>query len=442
MAIFHLTAKVISRGAGQSAVAAAAYQARDRLLDERDGLVKDYSRKSGQELLFSGIFAPQDAPDWARDRGQLWNRAEAAEKRRDAQTARSLELSLPHELTPEQGRYAVQDFIRDNFTRKGFVVDLNIHGAERGGDERNTHAHLLVTMRTLEGGQFNAKKDRSQNSKDTLAHWRESWARTANRHLERHGHAARLDHRSLEAQGIDREATQHLGPAATRQERRGEGSERGELNREAAARHAEGAALREEQAEVEAKLREAEYLEGLHRRYHAPPRGRQPLPPRGESAKERAERLAAAAIWRDYHEDIERINEENRERRAAQLDQLYGAGRKARFRAELTEHRQQPAHLGATNDNSGTARQENRPAPLSEAAPAFNQTSQPRNDNSPPPFQGVPAVKATPPPAPSPAEAPQAKPGAPTENRAPTEKKRASGRRMTRTPPRGPRPGG
>ena len=107
MAIYSFNAKVISRSAGQSAVATAAYNARQKLTDERTGEVKDYSRGNG--LIFSGIYAPKDAPEWANDRAELWNHAEAAEKRKDATIARNYLIALPHELTDEQRRYAVQD---------------------------------------------------------------------------------------------------------------------------------------------------------------------------------------------------------------------------------------------------------------------------------------------------------------------------------------------
>ncbi|MER2554985.1 MAG: MobQ family relaxase [Thauera sp.] len=239
MAIFHLSHKAISRGQGQSIVAAAAYQSRGRIRDERSGQVKDYTRKAEQELLFSGVYAPKNAPEWARDRGALWNAAERAEDEhnrtssRVAITGQHIEIALPNELTAEQNRYAVQDFIRENFTRHGYAVDLNIHGPDRDGDQRNIHAHLLITMRTLNEKGFSPVKlqmDRTELSK-WVTHWRQAWAKTANRHLERHGHEARIDHRSLEAQGIDREASQHLGPTAAKMEREGKASERGNENR-------------------------------------------------------------------------------------------------------------------------------------------------------------------------------------------------------------------
>ena len=213
MAIFHLTAKIISRGKGQSAIAAAAYRSGERLRDEQADEQKYYTART-ERILFTAIMAPKDAPQWAYDRNQFWNQAERAEKRKDAQLAREIEVSLPHELAEQQREWLVKDFAREAFVRKGYAVDIAIHAPDEDSDNRNHHAHLMVTMRTLGPEGFVAKKDRSQNSAEQLGQWREQWAHLANRHLQRHGHEARIDHRSLEAQGIDREATIHLGYAA------------------------------------------------------------------------------------------------------------------------------------------------------------------------------------------------------------------------------------
>jgi len=241
MAIFHFSAKVISRKTGQSAVAKAAYNARERLTDGRTGEIKDYTRAEG--LAFSGVYLPANAPKWAHDRQKLWNEAEAAEKRKDATLAREYEMALPHELTGEQRYYLVQDFVRENFTRKGYAADVAIHAPDQEGDQRNHHAHILVTDRRLEANGFAAdKKERhlkSPERKAELEALREKWERTANRHLERHGHSERIDRRSLEAQGLDREPTQHIGPTATALERDGQETERGDINREIAARNQE-----------------------------------------------------------------------------------------------------------------------------------------------------------------------------------------------------------
>jgi hypothetical protein len=236
MASYHLSAQIITRGAGHSAVAAAAYRSRCELVDERTGLVHDYSRKSG-ELLFEGIYAPKDAPDWARDRAQLWNHVEAFERRRDAQLCREFIIALPHELTLEQNRFALQDWVRDNFTRHGLIADVAIHKPDRHGDQRNIHAHVMVVMRKLDGTEFLHAKERFETVAERKAEMealRESWARAGNRHLERYGFEPTLDHRTLKAQGIEREPTIHMGKAATAIERKGkrrQTSELGHVNR-------------------------------------------------------------------------------------------------------------------------------------------------------------------------------------------------------------------
>jgi ATP-dependent exoDNAse (exonuclease V) alpha subunit len=225
MAIFHLNAKVISRGKGQSAIAAAAYRSGERLRDEQADEQKFYKARA-ERIMFTDIMAPKDAPEWAHDRNQLWNQAERAEKRKDAQLAREIEISLPHELTEQQREWLVKDFAREAFVRKGYAVDIAIHAPDKTSDDRNHHAHLMVTMRSLGPEGFAATKDRSLNSKEQMVAWREQWAHLANRHLERHGHEARIDHRSLAARGIDQEPTIHLGYAANEIAQRGGQSDR------------------------------------------------------------------------------------------------------------------------------------------------------------------------------------------------------------------------
>lgn len=224
MAIFHLTAKIISRGKGQSAIAAAAYRSGERLRDEQADEQKFYTARA-ERIEHTEIMAPKDAPEWARDRNRLWNEAERAEKRKDAQLAREIEVSLPHELTHEQRVWLVKDFAREAFVRKGYAVDIAIHAPDKKSDERNHHAHLMVTRRTLGPEGFSATKD-WKFDKSELPRWREQWANLLNRHLERHGHEARVDHRSLQEQGIEREPGIHVGYAANEMARRGEPSDR------------------------------------------------------------------------------------------------------------------------------------------------------------------------------------------------------------------------
>ena len=183
MAIFHLSAKTVSRGKGQSAIAKAAYNARDTIRDEQTGELKAYTRAAG--VVFSAIFAPKDAPAWTRDRAALWNEVERAEKRKDAQLAREITLGLPHELTADQRRQLVTDFVREQFQRQGMIADVNIHVPGGKGDDRNHHAHVLLTMREIGPDGFGPKA-REWNSRGQIEKWREAWERTQNRYLERH----------------------------------------------------------------------------------------------------------------------------------------------------------------------------------------------------------------------------------------------------------------
>lgn len=229
MADYRLSAKVISRSKGQSAIASAAYRAAARLYDERTGQTCDYSRKSG--VTHSEVLTPKGTPEWMHDRAQLWNAVEAVERRKDAQLAREIQLSLPHELTDDQRCDLVRGFVQDQFVGKGMIADLAIHAPSGEGDQRNHHAHVMLTMRTLTGESF-GNKARDWNSPDQLQEWREEWAHHQNRELDRHGHLARVDHRSFEEQGIDREPSQHLGPVANDMERNGKASRIGDENRD------------------------------------------------------------------------------------------------------------------------------------------------------------------------------------------------------------------
>ena len=256
MAIYSFNAKVISRSAGQSSVATAAYNARDKLTDERTGETKYYYGVEG--LLHSGIYLPEGAPEWAKDREQLWNHAEAAERRGDATIARNYIIALPHELTDEQRRYAIQDFVKENFTRKGYAADLNIHAPDKDGDNRNYHAHILVTDRRLEPEGFAANKLERQGTKseraEKLEAERESWERIGNRHLERWGHEPTLDRRTLEAQGIEREATIHMGADVCAMEKKGIETDRGNEARQIEARNSELENLKNEAEKISQEI--------------------------------------------------------------------------------------------------------------------------------------------------------------------------------------------
>ena len=147
MAIFHLSVKTIGRAQGRSATAAAAYRAATRIEDERTGLLHDYSRKGG--VLHREIVVPDDAPAWARDRAQLWNAAELAETRKNSTVAREFEVALPGELQRDAQQRLACALAQEITARHKCAVDVAIHAPSRGGDNRNHHAHLLLTTRRL-----------------------------------------------------------------------------------------------------------------------------------------------------------------------------------------------------------------------------------------------------------------------------------------------------
>lgn len=220
MAIYHFTAQAISRSSGRSATAAAAYRAGERIEDKRTGLVFDYGKKSGVE--YTEIMTPANAPDWASNRAQLWNAVEFGENRKDSQLCREVEVALPIELNNEQQLQLLRGFVQKNFVDEGMVADLAIHRPKA----ENPHCHILLTMRHI-GPEGFGQKNRNWNDKKLLEKWREHWAEHTNRALETAGHSARVDHRTLEAQGIDRLPQVHLGPHVPEMEKRGIRTERG-----------------------------------------------------------------------------------------------------------------------------------------------------------------------------------------------------------------------
>lgn len=231
MATYRLSVTTISRTTGRSAVAAAAYRAAARLTNDRDGHTHDY-RSRTRHVAASGIMAPDAAPDWVGDRAQLWNAAEAAENRKNSVTAREIQVSLPYELDDQARLLLVQELSTEVVNRYGVAVDYAIHRPDAKGDARNHHAHLLLTTRRITAEGFTEKTreldDRSAGpdggkSRGVLEveHLREHWCQLENQALERAGIAQRVDHRSYERQGLDREPEPRLGPHAHAMQQRG-----------------------------------------------------------------------------------------------------------------------------------------------------------------------------------------------------------------------------
>jgi Ti-type conjugative transfer relaxase TraA len=223
MAIYHFSAKVISRANGSSALAAAAYRSASRLHDDRLDRHHDFSNKTG--VIHSEVMLPDGAPEHLSDREKLWNAVEAAENRIDAQLAREIEFAIPREMTQEQGIALARDFVRQEFVDRGMIADLNVHWDIGADGMPKPHAHVMLTMRKVGEDGF-GKKNRDWNHTDLLEKWRERWSEHVNRRLAELDIDARIDHRSLEAQGIDLDPQHKIGPAASRIASQGLASER------------------------------------------------------------------------------------------------------------------------------------------------------------------------------------------------------------------------
>jgi Ti-type conjugative transfer relaxase TraA len=232
MAIYHLHVKVIGRKAGSSAVASAAYRSASRLRDDRLERSHDFSNKRG--VVHSEVMLPEDAPEQWSDRERLWNDVEAFEVRKDAQLAREVEFALPREMTQAQGIELARDFVQAEFVDQGMIADLNVHWDMAEDGAPKPHAHVMLTMRSVDENGF-GQKVRDWNRTEMVERWRERWAELANERLAELDIDARIDHRSLEAQGIALEPQSQIGAAAQRIEGEGiEAADRADMHREIA----------------------------------------------------------------------------------------------------------------------------------------------------------------------------------------------------------------
>lgn len=218
MALYRLEAKIFAREKrGRSVVAAAAYRSGSKLTDEKNDRTFDYRRRQAG-VVESAVLAPGNAPAWALEPQSLWNRVEASEKRIDAQLAREFILALPKELNRDQQWKLVQDWVQKELVGSGMIAEACLHRPKYG---RNVHAHVLCTMRRLDGDKFSRKKATEWNDVALLVHQRKSWADAVNAALEEAGRPERVDHRSLKDRGIDREPEPKIGVAATAMKRKG-----------------------------------------------------------------------------------------------------------------------------------------------------------------------------------------------------------------------------
>lgn len=256
VAIYHFSAQVISRGKGQSAVAAAAYRSGDKLQDERTGEEKFYRREVSPDSM---ILTPSNTPEWMKDRERLWNAVEKAEKRKDSQLAREINIALPVELSSGQQKELIRDFVQEQFVDKGMIADVCIHR----DDSNNPHAHVMLTTREITTEGF-GPKNRSWNDKGLLEQWRVEWANHTNKALEREGVQERISHLSHADRGLEQLPTVHLGHVVNEMEKRGVQTEKGNINRDRQEYNALVVDLqkyREEKQAIEEKIAQQRHAE-------------------------------------------------------------------------------------------------------------------------------------------------------------------------------------
>ena len=252
MAIFHCQIKIISRGKGKTATAAAAYRSGTKIVDDEFGETHDYTRKGG--VVFSEILLCVNAPSKYSDRQTLWNEVQKIEKQKNAQLCREVEVALPIEFPRDEQIEVVREYIKKNFTDKGMIADWSLHNKSDG----NPHAHILLTMRPLkQNGEWGAKRKDSYalddngnripvidpktgkqkigargrkmwerisiqstdwNDQTKAEEWRKSWADICNEHLKGQAH---IDHRSYARQGKEQLPMLHESYAARKIVKRG-----------------------------------------------------------------------------------------------------------------------------------------------------------------------------------------------------------------------------
>lgn len=252
MAIYHLSTKPISRSSGRSAVASIAYRAGIAITDERLGKTYDYTKRHG--VLWTGLATPNG---FKVDRNELWNLAEKSENRSNSRTAREIVINIPHELMGGDlgtGNMLAHEFASQLSKKYQVAVDVAVHAPDKHGDNRNFHAHLLLTTRKLEQDRHGNIKltDKSQlemsntqlkkagllSNQDELKEIRKAWADLTNEYLAEHGIAERIDHRSHKDRGLDTLPTVKMGWQATELERNGIRTDVGNKNRDIKAHNA------------------------------------------------------------------------------------------------------------------------------------------------------------------------------------------------------------
>lgn len=226
MAIYHLHCDIIGRSGGRSATAAAAYRATEEIEDRTTGEKWDFTKK--EKALFSEILTNGNSPEWAKNRAELWNRVEEKESRKNSQFCRSFDVALMKEFDLKRNIELIKKWANENYVSRGLVADIAIHAPHKNQDgttNENLHAHILVTTRKMDLNGW-TEKDREANDHEFLKQVRTSWAEIVNTEFQKQGMVERIDERTLEAQGIDREPQQHLGAKATAMQRKGKDTDR------------------------------------------------------------------------------------------------------------------------------------------------------------------------------------------------------------------------
>ena len=276
IAIYHCSIKIISRGKGKSAVAAAAYRSGEKLTNDYDGTTHDFTRKGG--VVHTEILLPDNAPREYAERSTLWNAVEDVEKSKNAQLSREIEIALPNEVSEIECIALAKEFAQRTFVDKGMCADVCIHNPSR--EQKNIHAHIMLTMRPFNengtwgdkqrkeylldknGNKIYDKRKRTYkcrtvqttdwNSREKAEEWRTEWENFINSALAEKGIIEKVDHRSFERQGRLEKPTVHMGVAATQMERKGIRTVKGDTNRE----------IKSINAKISALLKRIDMLDG------------------------------------------------------------------------------------------------------------------------------------------------------------------------------------
>lgn len=191
MAIFHIDFKILKRSEGKSSLYLSAYNSRTRLKDEKTGLVFNYKKKK-EDLMYSNILLPHNAPESFKNRSVLWNEVEK-QKRKDSQLSRYFICALPRSLSLQENKKLLEEYIQKNFINKGMCADYAIHN---DAENNNPHAHVMLTMQNVNETGF-LNKNREWNKKENIDIWRRSWSVSINKYLRQNKKSDYVTHLSF-----------------------------------------------------------------------------------------------------------------------------------------------------------------------------------------------------------------------------------------------------